>query len=273
MTNDNRPRLTRRRLLAGASSVGILGLTAGRWIAPSRPSTDLPDRYTRYTYAATPEQASEDAPEIRVGWNSTYNGKLVGGGGNGIDGEPDLEENESTSTVEPSGTSGGGSGGAGGPRLGDDGGVPGPLIDASNVLPGDSGTVGIGLSVEEMDARVRLFLTDGTGENPVSGALADVIEVALWYDTGILGIGGCRGPESMPENPTIETTLRDLGDRYGPGSDGLPITNGLEGCLAEGEHFCLGFAWRIDESVTNAYQGTAADFGLAFRAEQCGGGQ
>ncbi|SDY70195.1 hypothetical protein [Halopenitus persicus] len=273
MTTDDRSTLTRRRLLAGASSIGVLGLTVGRRVAPSRPSTDLPDRYTRYTYAATPDQAGENDPEIRVGWNSTYNGEAVGGDGTETGEETDAGRNESDSTVEPSGTNGGGSGGAGGPRLGNDGGVPGPLIDASNVLPGDSGTVSIGLSVEEMDARVRLFLTDGTGENPVSGALADVIEVALWYDTGILGIGGCRGAESMPENPTIETTLRDLGDRYGPNSDGLLVTDGLEDCLAEGEHFCLGFAWRIDESVTNAYQGTAADFGLAFRAEQCGGGQ
>ncbi|WP_280536030.1 hypothetical protein [Halopenitus sp. POP-27] len=272
MTDDTQPTLTRRRLLAGASSVGVLGLTAGRRVAPSRPSTDVPDRYARYTYAGPADPDDDDQPAIRVGWNSTYNGDPVDVGTE-TDAETEADGNESDSTIEPSGTNDNGSGTPDGPQFGDTDGVPGPLIDASNVLPGDSGTVSIGLTVEEMDARVRLFLTDGTGENPVSGALADVIEVALWYDTGILGIGGCRGAESMPENPAIETTLRDLGDQYGPDSDGLIITDGLEDCLAEDEHFCLGFAWRIDESVTNAYQGAAADFGLAFRAEQCGGGQ
>lgn len=269
MTNDDRSTLTRRRLLAGASSIGVVGLTAGRRLAPSRPSAGPVDRYARYTYAATPDSTPEDGPQIRVGWNSTYNGEPTDEGSSDDD-DPETQG-------EPNAPDGGGGGGGGTETAtgltvdGDDPGVPGPLIDASNVLPGDSGTVGIGLAIEEMDARVRLFVTDGSGEGPVSGALAEVIEVALWYDTGILGIGGCQGAESVPENPAIETTLRDLGDQYGPDGDGLPITSGLEGCLEEGDRLCLGFAWRIDESVTNAYQGTAAEFGLAFRAEQCGG--
>ncbi|MFC6615602.1 hypothetical protein ACFQAS_11710 [Halopenitus salinus] len=267
MTNEDRSTLTRRRLLAGASSIGVVGLTAGRRLAPSRPSAGPVDRYTRYTYAATPDSTPEDGPQIRVGWNSTYNGEPTDDGSNGDD---DPEEGEDSN--ETNGGGGGGTGTPTGPSVESEAsGVPGPLIDASNVLPGDSGAVGIGLAIEEMDARVRLFVTDGSGEGPVSGALAEVIEVALWYDTGILGIGGCQGAESVPENPAIETTLRDLGDQYGPDGDGLPITSGLKGCLEEGDRLCLGFAWRIDESVTNAYQGTAAEFGLAFRAEQCGG--
>lgn len=248
-------------------SVGIVGLTLGRGLTPSRTATD-PDQYTRYTYAATTEPG--DGPRIRVAWNSTYNGEPIAGDSNETNGD----SGDSETPVESNDTSRNGSDSSttSEPALdGYDPSVSGPLINESNVLPGDSGTTAVGLYPEEMDARVRLFVTDGSGDGPVSGALAEAIDVALWYDIGFFGIGGCQGTESVPDDPAVETTLRDLGDRYGPDGDGFAIKNGVGDCLEEGEHICLGFAWRIDESITNAYQGTSASFGLQFRAEQCGG--
>lgn len=237
------PPLSRRQLLASVGAIGVAGLGVRR----ATVTADAP-AYTNYTYAM-----SDGGPRLRVAWYSTYNGQIV----NEIPADDGSE-----------------------PIVGDDDPTPpgayvdgydpetyGPLVSHANVLPGDSGTIAIGLFAEEMDARIQLLPT-------VTGDLGAVVDVAFWYDTGLFGIGGCAGTDTIPADPDLETTLAAFGETYGPDatdSGGFPLRDGFDDCLAAGDRLCLGIAWRIDESVTNEWQGRGVEFELAVRAEQCGG--
>ena len=243
MTQEDTPPLSRRRLLAGVGATGIGAFTGGAGLA--RQFTSAPPPYTHYTYAA----ADGDGPQLRVAWYSTYNGAVTKA--EPVDGTdwtaasaPDSAYAESYEAE-----------------------VYGPLLSEENVLPGDSGAMSIGLAPEGMDARVRLLATGSDPETPVSGRLSEVVDVTLWYDTGIFGIGGCTGATEPPGAGAITLSLAEFGRRYGP--EGEPLL--LRDCLPAGERLCIGFAWRIDESVANEYAGEAVGFGLSFRAEQCVG--
>ncbi|MWV41694.1 hypothetical protein [Natrialba sp. INN-245] len=248
------PDITRRRLLASAGTAGIAGIV-GMSFRPATVSGDSPP-YTDTTYALT----DDDGLSLRVAWHSTYNDRTVSESPDSSDGRPVPERTEPNEAgPDPSD----------GFVDGDDVEMYGPLVAASNVLPGDSGTIAIGLLAERMDARVRLIPT-------VSGRLSEVVDVALWYDTGFLGIGGCRGSETIPDDPALESTLAAFGETYGQGidgtiADGFAIRNGVRSCLPEGEHLCVGLGWGIDESVGNEWQGESLEFGLTFAAESCGG--
>ncbi|TYT63835.1 hypothetical protein [Natrialba swarupiae] len=248
------PNITRRRLLASTGTAGIAVL-AGLSFRPATVSGDTPP-YTDTTYA----QTDVDGLSLRVAWHSTYNDRTVSASLDSSDGRTvpgHTEPNETGQDPSDGFTDGGNAE------------THGPLIAASNVLPGDSGTIAIGLFAERMDARVRLIPT-------VSGRLSEIVDIALWYDTGLFGIGGCRGSETIPDDPAFESTLAAFGETYGQAidgttGDGLALRNGVRSCLPEGERLCLGFAWKIDESVGNEWQGESLEFGLAFAAESCGG--
>lgn len=238
------PPISRRQLLASVGAVGVVGLGFRRATV-----TGEPPAYTDYTYA----MSDDGGPRLRVAWYSTYNGRLVNA--TPVEGGSDATAGDGDPTP---------------PEAYVDGYDPetyGPLVSHANVLPGDSGTVALGLFAEEMDARLRLIPT-------VDGDLGRVVDLAVWYDTGLFGIGGCAGTDVVPESPDVETTLAAFGEEYGPGSpspDGFPLREGFGDCLPEGDRLCLGFAWRIDESVTNEWQGRGVGFELAVAAEQCEG--
>lgn len=82
----------------------------------------------------------------------------------------------------------------------------GPLVAETNVLPGDSSGISIGLSPEGMDARVRLPVTGGGPDATVSGSLSEVTDVVLWYDTGLFGIGGRPGERELPAKGALESS-------------------------------------------------------------------
>lgn len=242
---------SRRRLLGVIGAAGVGAFAGGT--ALTRRVTSAPPPYTHYTYAAS----NEDGPQLRVAWYSTYNGTVTNV-------EPSngtawtAAESPDSAYVESYEAD-----------------VYGPLVSEENVLPGDSGGISIGLVPEEMDARIQLLVTGADHETPVSGNLSEVVDVTLWYDTGIFGIGGCTGATEPPGEGAITLTLEEFGDRYGPRPDSpendQPLL--LRDCLPEGERLCIGFAWRIDESVTNEYADETVGFGLEFRAEECGGSQ
>ncbi|SIS17803.1 hypothetical protein [Natronorubrum thiooxidans] len=232
--------ITRRKLLGGVGATGLVTLG----FRGATVTSDTPD-YTDYTYART----DDNGPRLRVAWYSTYNGHVVNATPTANETEQPAEDPSTETTVD-----------------GYDAATDGPLIAASNVLPGDTGTIALGLFAEAMDARVRLIPT-------VSGDLSEVVDVALWYDTGLFGIGGCTGTGAIPDDPDVELTLAELGEMYGPGTDGLRLRNGFGDCLAEGDRLCLGFAWTVTESATNEWQGQSLEFELAVGAEQCGGGR
>ncbi len=228
--------ITRRQLLGCVGTTAIA--TAG--VRRASVTADAP-AYTSYTYAQT---AGDDGPQLRVAWYSTYNGEPTNATSTGETGDGPLEEYVDDYDVE----------------------THGPLVREMNVLPGDSGTIGIGLVAEEMNARVRLFPS-------VSGRLSEVIDVSLWYDTGIFGIGGCAGTATVPANPDLECSLAQFGEAYGPDTEGLLLRPGLGDCLPEGERLCLGIAWWTATAISNEWQGESVEFELAVGAEQCGVGR
>jgi hypothetical protein len=252
MTHKDNHDISRRRVLAsaGALGVGVLGSGGLR----SRVTTPSAQRYTHYTYAAPSDL---DLARLKVAWYSTYNGARteLSSTETALSGADD-----STNNTTASGSSDDTESGANLEVYVDD--VDGPLFAESNVLPGDFGTASIGLFVEgEQPVRVQLRPT-------VEGALAEVIDVTLGYDTGFFGIGGCGGadtPEDVAEDVTM--SLAAFGETYGDDTgSGLLLT---PSCLQPGDGLCLGFAWEVDEDVANQWQGASVAFELAFVAEGC----
>lgn len=233
------PTITRRKLLGSTGAAGIVALGfRGSTVTADTPS------YTDYTYA---QPDGDDGPRLRVAWYSTYNDRVTNL-------KPTTNGTEEATGDEPNDVSGDGY----------DVETYGPLVAESNVLPGDSGTIALGLFAEEKDARVTIFPS-------VSGSLGEIVDLVLWYDTGLFGIGGCNGTGAIPDDPDVELTLAEFGRRYG--SNGFRLRNGFGDCLSEGDRLCLGIAWKIDESVTNEWQDRSVEFELNVAAESCGGSQ
>lgn len=230
MTDKTTP-VSRRRVLASVGTAGLAGLgLQGTGL------THTPPRYTdKVTVAAGPDTGVD----LQVAWYSTYNDSLVSG-------RPTDGTDWAAADTDDYLT---------------DAGEAGPVVSAANVLPGDSGVLNVGLLVAgDRPARVRLVPR-------ASGPLADVVDVALRYDTGIFGIGGCQGvgPAAALAGGT---TLAEFADTA---EEGITLDWSVVGdnCLAPGERLCLGFAWAIDESVGNNWQGAGVSFGLEFAAEAC----
>ena len=230
MTETIRPDPDRRRVLA---SLGAVGLGTYGFMSVRSSGSDGP--YTNYTYAES------HGPTLRVAWYSTYNGALLSAA-------PVADEDwefESTDEYVDGVTE----------TLG------GPVVDVSNLLPGDSGTLSVGLLAESADARVWMRLRT----DDVSAPLAEAIEVSTWYDTGIFGINGCQGAENgIQFDRLAEGTLAD----FGALSEGVQLNPGLldNSVLPEGNRLCLALAWAFPTGHGNALQGTAAGFDLEFRA-------
>lgn len=231
MTHEQHPDPDRRRVLAGLSAVGLgaYGLTSVRGSGSDSP-------YTNYTYAES------HGPMLRVAWYSTYNGELVSGTPTD-DGEWafDATDEYVDGVVET---------------------LDGPVVDVSNLLPGDSGTLSVGLFAESTDARVWMRLrTDDSAPTP----LAEALDIAVWYDTGIFGVGGCRGAENGVRFETIvDGTFADVGAL----SSGIELNPGVfdNGVIPEGEKRCLAVAWALPLDAGNHLQGSNTRFDLEFRA-------
>lgn len=230
---------TRRRVLTsvGATGVGAYGFL--RFRGSSRVGNHT--RYTNYTLAET------HGPQLLVGWYSTYNGKF----NSGLPTDGDDWKYDSTD------------------RYIDDVEVvlaDYPAVDVSTLLPGDSGTLSIGLFVEpdSKSGRIWMRLKEGSLSET---RLSDQIGIQLWYDTGIFGIGGCQGAENgtpantiTPENATLATP--------GQLGEGIEINPGIfdNGTIDPGDEVCVALAWSFPIGVSNELQKVAAGFDLEFVA-------
>lgn len=244
MTSNTPPQLGRRELLASAGAVGIGALGLTRRFGSQ---TANEPEYTNYTLA----QTDSSNINILVGWYGTYdtgNGQELLTGQPIDNGEWDYNntagyEDDVASTIEQS--------------------VPVVAID--DVLPGDSGTLSIGITPEPESAPAQLWLrlTDS------GGAISDVLDIDLWYDTGIFGIGGCQGAEDgAPQDAPYSGTLDALTD--GPLGTGVLLDPPAHApCFEPGERLCLGLAWSIDESIGNAYQQSTVGFDIEIGAIDC----
>ena len=139
-----------------------------------------------------------------------------------------------------------------------------PAVDIGNLLPGDEGTLSVGLFVEpdSESGRAWMRLDSGAGSQ-----LSEAIEVAVWYDTGIFGIGGCQGAENGPTIDTITPAGATLAD---PGvlSEGIEINSGVfdNGVIEPGERVCVALSWAFPTGSGNELQDSLTTFDLEFVA-------
>lgn len=250
----------RRTVLASLGAVGALAVGSNALRQRRHP-------YSYYTYA----QSDTEGVRLSVAWYETYNGEFQ---------EATNGSTETNATVVTDPTQA--------PVYIAE--APGPIVTLSNVLPGDSGTVSIGLlaeqvppSLEAVDVWFKPTLTsnaenqvtepeardpgeDGTGTSGWDGELAEALEVQFFADDGF--IGGCDGQFWLTDTPI--TPEGSLGSTVELIEDGVELTG--DRCLAQGERRCFGFTWHLPASVGNLVQSDSVEFDLAFVAVECNSG-
>jgi hypothetical protein len=259
--------LTRRELLAGIG-VGTLGV-GSLSLVPSSP------QFRQYTYAS---DGDVDDRRVRVAWYERYNGAFRETQGGTTD--PGFDD-----TLDPDSA----------PGYADeatyvtDG--SGPVLNVGNVLPGDEGTLVVGLEVvddgdfvaEPLDIWLQARLTvdsenDITGPERAAGdttatdgELDDQVVVELWRDGAPLG--SCNGRQDFLESLESPIVARSpLSVAFDPTSDiGDADGRRILASLAPGQTRCLALSWAFPESTaTNAAQGDGVTFDLDFAGVPAG---
>lgn len=257
---------SRRHVLAGLGTAGAgVGISSFLLAGKSRAYTS----YTRVPASSEENRSPTTAADgrgLRVAWWESYNGQVLETQANG-------SETNATRVLDE-GTD---------PRY-----VPeavGPVVSLGNVLPGDEGTVGLGVEADipgeaelAVWLRTRLVSSEENGvtepeskhpdeDGTDTGELADLTRVTVWENSGLAGIGANDG-RLMPvvEESIEEGSLRAVFAESALG-EGLRL-----GCLGSGEMTYVALRWELPSSVGNLVQSDAATFGLEFRAAPCGGG-
>lgn len=258
--------LTRRDLLAGVG-LGVLGF-GGFVLHRSQPE------YTYYTYAS---DGDTDDRRLRVAWYERYNGRVLetqaGTEDVGLDAALD-PDSDPDYVADPT-------------LLTD---VSGPVIAVGNVLPGDEGTLVVGLETldseefiaEPLDVWLRARVTeDAEGQiNEVEatvgdttaddGELDDDVLVEVWRDGSPLG--SCNGRREFDES--LEGSLAGpapVARAFGPGSavggdSGVRVVPSL----GPGRSRCIALAWTFPADAGNRSQGDSVGFALAFAGVPAG---
>jgi hypothetical protein len=213
---------------------------------------------------AYPDSAALASTPLRYDWRETYNGTVVDGG----------------TTVTGTET--------------------GPRLAVSNVLPGDSGTLGVRLRLADDapdDAAVQPYVSldlTATPENgindteasfddtPERGELQEFLTVSLWYDTGTQGVdafGAENGNRDLGEglvHPDASGALSAVADAL---STPTPLNPGEadpagDSCLSEGDSLGFALAWSFDADAgptdVNVTQSDGVAFDLGLTVEECG---
>ncbi|MFT4921221.1 MAG: hypothetical protein ACI8XM_000417 [Haloarculaceae archaeon] len=254
------PGLSRRRVLAGLGAAGSLALGAGFYTAVTRARP-----YTKYTYAQTDETGGS---RLRVAWYESYNGQF-------LEAQTDSTETNATRVLETETA----------PEY-----VPeatGPVVSVGNVMPGDTGTLVVGLQVESiaegeegLEVWFRPTLTDDlengvneperrdpdeddTGDGLSRGELGRAMESNVWRDSGLVGgVGACDGARGAGETPFESGSLVETFEALREGVQIAP-------CLGEGERRCFGFEWSLPVEPNNAVQTDSVAFDLVFVGVSC----
>ncbi|MFC6874027.1 hypothetical protein [Halobellus marinus] len=257
--------LTRRELLTGigAGALGVGGFSLRRHTP----------RFSQYTYAA-PEDDTDDR-RLRIAWYEKYNGGFVANHA----GTNDTLE----TTLDPDS----------GPAYVDEAtfvtDVSGPVLSVGNVLPGDTGTLVVGLEVvdgsdaEALDVWFRASLTEDS-ENGVNGperAAGDTTEddgeldddavVEMWLDGSPLG--SCNGTKEFDE--TLESPLvapAPFAEAFAPTADAGDAEGLLAlDCIPPGSLRCVALRWELPAETGNQAQGDSLGFEFAFAGGACDG--
>jgi hypothetical protein len=269
--------ITRRQVLAGLGAVGLVA-AGPRLVRAARGEP----AFTRYTLA----QSTNGGPDLRIAWYETYNGEYREDSGRFTAGDALAPTNESFEAAAAAGRYVDTTADAEGEAV-----SPGAVVDLGNAVPGDEGTVVVGLLADAADAtvwfRLRLDATPENGvveperappanDDPTStvGELQDAVEVSLWYDNGL--VGGCNG--AIDGGESFVTGLSTLGDLDGPlaqvaadTDEGVRLDFDLlgSGCLPANDQQCVGFRWAIPASVGNEIQTDGVSFALEFATVPC----
>ncbi len=254
--------LSRRRVLLALGTVGLGTVAGSRLTAAGR------QPFSRYTLA----QSTAGVGTLRVSWFERYNGEPIeGSGGVATDADATLDPARSPAYV---------------------GETPSAVVSLDDVLPGDDGTLVVGLQAIDADLNVwirpRIAADAENGQNEPEliaegvdtdgdGELDDLTNVAYWLDNGVV-FGACDGQRG-PFEPLLNTaagtaatgTLRTVTDDFGDGVR-LPF-DGAGNCpdaLPAGGNRCVGFQWALPESVGNVVQSDRLSFDLEFVATACG---
>jgi len=243
--------------------LGALGLGAGGVLARGHPA------YTYYTYASPGDL---DDRRLRVAWYERYNGRYqenqVGTANATLDEslDPDaLPEYVQDATFVTDST--------------------GPVVAVGNVLPGDEGTLVVGLDVvedgdvvaepidvwlhaavtsDEENGRVGPEIREGDATDG-DGELDEEVTVELWRDGSPLG--SCNGRtefDEVLEGPIVART--SVRDAFGPSSPvgtatGIRVFSGL----SPGASRCVALAWEFPvDTSTNRSQGDSVSFAVTF---------
>lgn len=215
-----------RRRLLASAGLGGAVFVGAKTTAVVRERNEYAQKTSAHTV--------EDGPRLRIEWTTEYNGRVLND--EPTDGDPSLAE------------------------------ARGPILDHSNVLPGDEGRVELSLRADGSDVKPWLRVRLVSGDE---GGLADAVSATMWYDTGIFGIGGCSGRIDAPGNRLLASgSLADVFETLGDGVELRPTTLGGT-CLDERRRLCLGFAWELPLGVSNALQGESVSFAFDFGVTDC----
>lgn len=254
--------LTRRGVLTALGGVGLGTVAGSRLVAGQRPP------FSRYTLA----QSTEGTGSLRVAWYERYNGEPIeGSGGADAGAEETLAPGTQPGYVEE---------------------APSAVLSLDDALPGDDGTLVVGLQAIDADLNVwvrpRITADAENGQNEPErlaegadtdgdGELDELTDVAYWLDNGVI-FGACDGRRG-PFEPQVVTaegtgaagTFREVTEDFG---NGVRLAfDGAEGCpdaLPAGGNRCVGFRWRIPDDAGNEIQSDALSFDLEFVATSCG---
>ncbi|MBS3760361.1 hypothetical protein [Halodesulfurarchaeum sp.] len=258
-------KLTRRSLLAGIGG-GTLVIGGLRFQQTS-------PAFTQYTYAAFTEDT--DDAILRVAWYESRNGTFrenQAGSTDSYDATMDPETEplyleEATYRTD----------------------VAGPVLRLGNILPGDSGTLVVGLEAvsEETPSPVSIWLSgvvtaeaeNGRNEperkagdtTDAVGELATEATVEVWTDTSPLG--SCDGLRTLDETLRAPVVPRaPFGDAFAEDSivanEGVPV---FDDCLDPGTLRCVALAWELPKTASDRIQGDSFTFDFAFAAGPCEG--
>lgn len=228
--------------------LGAIGATGVASVAGLGFMTEDSIRYTQ-TSEVTLQTTQQSSFTLEADWRETYNDQV-------------LEDTRANVSAE------------------------GAVISLSDVLPRDTGTVSVRLTVTDagdLEVLPELSLTlTGTAENGINeveqeagdtdsdGELQNYLDVKLWYDEGLANydpLGGDNAEQDMGESlisPDAEGTLAEVAAAV----DGVALDDA--GCLGEGDSITVAFGWELtDDADINVVQTDSVTFDLEITAEQC----
>ncbi|SFQ12386.1 hypothetical protein [Halolamina sp. R1-12] len=252
---------TRRGVLSALGGVGLAAVAGSGLAGATTPP------FSRYTLA----QSTEPEGSLRVAWYERYNDVLVDGTGNGT--------GNATNTLDPSFE----------PSYVAD--APGAVVSLGNVLPGDRGTLVVGLQAIDADLNVwfrpRILENAENGQNEPEivaegldtngvGELGSSTDILCWLDNSAV-FGSCDG-QPDPFEPRVRSDAGEtavgaftaVADTFDDGVR-LPFDGG-DGCpdaLPAGGNRCVGLRWELPDDVGNIVQSDSFEFALEFIAVSC----